>query len=157
MSTERKLLSEGPGSFYVKWATNKAKDGTPLLSKAARIPMILVCLACKDMYGQDAEIYTYFSQNGSMFLYKLLDAIGIPVSYTAEVVMSDPSILVGRIGECMIDIEETEKWGKNNKVSTYIKKLHRNPALQETFEQAPASRNSRDDVPFEILDDEIPF
>lgn len=146
---EINLLEEGIGTFVIKWVKSKDKDGSQYLSKSSGKPMISVCCSVKDENGLKQNVYVYFVSHALQMLDKLLDCIGMPMNYPSDVVFNDPDVLLGMEGRCLIERENHDTYGAQNRIN-FLKKLKdAGPKAYERMEREPE--------PAYPFDDSIPF
>lgn len=144
---ERKLLKEGPATFYVKWASKTDKSGNIYKTKAGD-DKIVVVLYVTDSAGQSEEVFVNFTCKWLQYLTPLINSLGIPNNYTAEMIFNNPETMDGSYGLCVLAHEEY-LGVKQNKIAMFSRKLVGPELMAHSPAVAPGMN--------EFRDDEIPF
>lgn len=131
---EKVILKPGKCKFYIqKCEITKSKAGNEMLK---------LMLKVTDETGKSTIIFDYIG-NATNMLWKLkhiLEAINHPELFGADGI--DPKFLEEKRGECIIQHETTQEYGKSNKIKDYV----------------PVSKvKTVQDEPVEIEDDDLPF
>lgn len=149
---DKKLLASGVGRFYIKDVYTTDKEGERLTAKSSGDEMIKVVCVVTDSFGNNENVWVNFTRTWLKFLAGLMDSVGIPAGYSLEATFDDPFILIGRVGECLIDIEKSDKYGTNNKLK-FIKQLN----AIHTHERLPSNKVEQKAESNDFFSDEIPF
>lgn len=136
------LLTPGPAHFVIRGFVDTNQDGTPLISRASKAPMIKLDLSVTDARGKTASIYEYLTANNPWRIKQLAEAVGRPSLYSPSGTLN-PRELLNLDGQCVVKTFSQEGFGDKTKVDKFVPS-NRPQGHQEY--QAPKS--VEDDLPF---------
>lgn len=137
---ERKILAEGPGTFYIKWVSDKDKEEKVLRSKKSGERMIKICCCVTDSLNQTEDIYRYFVENWPVFIHELFESAGL--SGEPLRLFENPMMLKNKMGKCKITVKNSIEWGDQNELK-FLK-----ASKSEELSQHNPANDFNDSIPF---------
>jgi hypothetical protein len=113
-----KDLKPGSATFKIVEATDRDKDGQPLVSRNGNYMLKIACRVT-DSENNSGTLYDYIHDKVPWKINQLLKSVDRSVWYTSGSI--NPYELKGLFGQCVIK-EEVTNFGKSMKISYYVER-----------------------------------